>query len=357
MAGANLSNHLQSVQTADTGAGNCYTVQNKNGTAIVVADIGAAVVSLWAKDKNGILSDVVLGYETPAEYLHDEFYMGTVVGRYANRIAGGTVVIDGVPYKLSAQEGGYHLHGGFSGFNKKKFHVTAFCNNGSSGLVLKYSSPHLDEGFPGELHLTVIYTLDDNDNWTVEYRAVADTTTIINITQHTYFNLSGNPAETVDEHQLQINSGFYLPVNNLQVPDGELACVTSTPFDFTRFKKIAKDMMQDNEQLKLSKGYDHSFVLETEHSPELKHAAAVKDPVSGRRMDVFTTEPSVHFYTGNYLHNVKGKDGIIYNSRSGFCLETQHFPDAPNHPHFPSTVLKAGEQFYSKTVFKFSVDQ
>ena len=224
-----------------------------------------------------------------------------------------------------------------------------------SGIFFKYSSPHLEEGFRGEFQLEIKYTLDDEDAWTIEYNGISNKATIVNLTQHTYFNLSGKPSSNIDDHELNILSHYYLPVNNIQVPTGEIAGVSNTPFDFKKFKKMARDLQKDNDQLKLSNGYDHSFVLEKKHTPHLKHAAIVKEPVSGRRMDVYTTEPAVHFYTGNFLDNIKGKNGDVYNKRSGFCLETQHFPDAPNQPGFPSTVLKAGQQFYSKTIYSFSV--
>lgn len=333
-----------------------YTIENNNGTRLIVSNLGAAVVSLFVKDKHGELADVVLGYDTQSDYQLDKFYLGTVVGRYANRVAGGTVVLDNLTYKLHVREGGYHLHGGLEGFNKKIFLAKPFQQTEKSGIIFKYTSPHLEEGFPGELQLEVIYTLDNEDAWSIEYKAISNKTTLINLTQHTYFNLSGNPADKIDDHELKILSQYYLPVNKLQVPTGELAEVSGTPFDFTKPKKIGAEMMMDNEQLLLGNGYDHSFVLEKQHSSLLKHAVIVKEPVSGRKMDVYTTEPAVHFYTGNFLENITGKNKSIYNKRSGFCLETQHFPDAPNHQHFPSTVLKAGEQFYSKTVFKFSVE-
>ncbi|MGF2412392.1 aldose epimerase family protein [Ferruginibacter sp.] len=334
---------------------NLHTIENGNGTRLVVSDLGAAVVSLFVKDTNGNFKDVVLGYDTPSDYQNDEFYLGTVVGRYANRVAGGTVVLDNATYKLHLREGGYHLHGGLEGFNKKTFQAVSFKSKDKGGVIFKYTSPHLEEGFPGELQLEVMYTLDDDDVWSIEYKAVSNKTTLVNFTQHTYFNLSGNPANTIDDHELKLLSQYYLPVNKLQVPTGEIANVNGTPFDFKSFKKIGQDILQHNEQLQLSNGYDHSFVLEKQYTPILKHAAIVKEPVFGIIMDVYTTEPAVHLYTGNFLDNVKGKNGILYNKRSAFCLETQHFPDAPNHPHFPSTILKAGEQFYSKTIFKFSV--
>ena len=324
---------------------------------MIFSNYGAAIISLFVKDKNGYLKDVVLGYENIDDYLNDEFYLGTVVGRYANRIAGNRVIIDGKPYSISAKAGGYHLHGGEIGFNKKFFDVFPFQNSHNSGLVFKYTSPHLEEGFPGELNLEVTYTLDEFDAWTVEYRAVCNRTTLINVTQHVYFNLSGNPAESIDEHNIKINSYYYLPVNEMQVPTGEFKNVKGTVFDFTEMKKIAHHAVSTDAQLKLSKGYDHSFVLEKNHTDKLKHAAEVLEKNTGIKMDVFTTEPAVHLYAGNFLKNITGKNNIMYNKHAGFCLETQHFPDAPNHAHFPTTILKKGETFYSKTVFKFSTEE
>ncbi len=333
-----------------------YTLENKNGTKLVVSNFGATVVSLFVKDKNGILSDIILGYENQSDYFNDEFYFGSVVGRYANRIAGDTVVIDGVSYKISTKAAGYHLHGGVEGFNKKIFDAVPFCNDDNVGLVLTYTSPHLEEGFPGNLNVAVIYTLDDNDNWTVEYKAISDKTTIINLTQHTYFNLSGNLNTTIDSHTLKINSHYYLPVNNDQLPTGVFENVEHSAFDFTRKKNIGQDIHQNNEQLKLGNGYDHTWILERDSNSALINAATLTEPNSGIRLDVFTTEPSIHVYTGNFLENIIGKNGIVYNKRSGLCLETQHLPDSPNNPNFPTTILKAGDVFYSKTVFKFSVE-
>jgi aldose 1-epimerase len=333
-----------------------FTIQNNRGTKLTVSNCGGAVISLHVRDRHDVFADVVLGYDDPHAYLKDEYYIGTVVGRYANRISGDIVYINDHPYKLAAKPGGYHLHGGNTGFNKKIFAAKEFKQPGKSSIIFQYTSPHMEEGFPGELQLEVIYTLDDDDGWIIEYKAVSDQATLINLTQHTYFNLSGKPSNSIEGHELKISGNYYLPVNELQVPTGKLEKVNNTPFDFSNFKKIAQDIAQDNEQLQLSNGYDHSFVLEPHHTPALKHAAVVKEFSSGRRMDVYTTEPAIHFYSGNFLENVKGKNGIIYNKRAGFCLETQHFPDAPNQPHFPTTILNAGENFYSKTIFKFSVE-
>lgn len=333
-----------------------YTIENNNGTRLTASNVGAAVLSLLVKDKKGEFADVVLGYDDATAYFTDEYYIGTVVGRFANRIAGDRIFINGNAYQLSTKEGGYHQHGGNIGFNKKVFSAAVYHDPGKSSIVFSYTSPHLEEGFPGELQLEVIYTLDNDDVWTVEYKAASTKTTLVNFTQHTYFNLSGNPSKKIDDHQLAILSQQYLPVNSMQVPTGELLAVAGTPFDFTQLKPIGRDLVKEDAQLTLSNGYDHSFVLETQHTTRLKHAAVVTEPASGRKMEVYTTEPAVHFYSGNFLHNIQGKKGLVYNQRAGFCLETQHFPDAPNHPHFPSTELKAGEQFYSKTVFKFSVE-
>jgi aldose 1-epimerase len=324
---------------------------------LIISNYGVAVISLFVKDKNGDIIDVVLGYDKHSDYCKDEFYLGTVVGRCANRIAGGKVQLGNRKYMLHTREGGYHLHGGLQGFNKKLFRAVPCVDKKNSRIKFYYKSPHLEEGFPGELDLEVTYTLDDFDAWTVEYRATTSDTTLINLTQHSYFNLSGNLAAVIDNHKLKIPAKYYLPVNEMQVPIGEIAEVKNTPFDFTEFRQISDGINIDNVQLKLSDGYDHSLILEHSHSPGLKHAATVVEPNTKIKLDVYTTEPAVHFYSGNFLNNVKGKNGVVYNQRSGFCLETQHFPDAPNHSHFPSIVLNPGQEYYSKTVFKFALEK
>jgi aldose 1-epimerase len=343
--------------TATTGPVKLYALTNKRGTQLTACNVGAAVVSLHVKNKQQQLTDVVLGYSDAAAYLDDTYYIGSVVGRYANRIFGEKVMINDSPYYLNTRPGGVHQHGGHSGFNKKIFTALPFQLPNKVGIVFRYTSPHLEEGFPGELQLEVTYTLDDKDAWTVEYRAISSRATLVNFTQHSYFNLVGNPADTVDDHLLCIKGQYYLPVNQLQVPTGELRPVANTVFDFLQYKPIGKEVAAADEQIQVSKGYDHTFVLERQHSRQLKHAATVIAPATGIQLDVHTTEPAVHFYSGNFLSNVPGKNGVLYNSRSGFCLKTQHFPDAPNKPHFPSTILNAGEHFYSKTIFSFSIQQ
>ena len=331
-----------------------FCLENTRGTRIYCSNFGATVQSMFIADPRGILADILLGYEDLPGYINDLIYMGSVVGRFANRIAGEEVLIDDKRYRLATRPGGYHLHGGIEGFNKKVFDFEIIRGENAC-IKFSYTSKHMEEGFPGNLSLEVIYTLSEDDSWIVEYKASTSQTTIVNLTQHAYFNLSGNLAGTIEEHELKINAQQYLPVNRLQVPTGDFGEVANTPFDFTDFKKIGLDITKADEQLLLSGGYDHSFILEKKHTDSLKHAAVVHDPFSGRRMDVYSTEPAVHFYSGNFINDVNGKNNITYHNRSGFCLETQHFPDSPNHPHFPSTLLRPGEQFYSKTIFKFSL--
>jgi aldose 1-epimerase len=280
--------------------------------------------------------------------------MGGVIGRYANRIAGGTVIIEGEKYKLSTSKDGYHLHGGEQGFNKKVFDF-AILKNDPSSIRFFYTSHDMEEGFPGKLEVRVTYTLDESDNWHIEYECNSDKTTILNLTQHAYFNLKGHEGGTILDHRAAIYSSLYLPVNKMQVPTGELAPVKGTPFDFNMAAGIGTRIENTNEQLILSNGYDHSWVLKRTSSQELIHAATIKEMTSGRKLDVYTTEPAIHCYSGNYLDKVNGKNNAVYDKRSGFCLETQHYPDAPNQPGFPSTILKAGEKFYSKTIFSLSL--
>jgi aldose 1-epimerase len=332
-----------------------YTIENRNGLQLTVSNYGAAVVSLFVKNKKGILEDIVLGYSKPSDYITDEFYLGTVVGRCANRIGGGRININDKAHRLSLNRNGFHHHGGFEGFNKKLFQAEPFQRDSESGVLFKYVSPHLEEGYPGELTLLVRYTLNENDQWKIDYEARTTEDTIVNFTQHSYFNLSGDASNSIEEHEIRINSNYYLPVNQSQLPTGELAPVSGTPFDFRQSKQIGRDIEIDDVQLNLSKGYDHSFVLDSNNNGSTTLAAVVSEKNSGRKMEIYTTEPVVHFYTGNFLHHVKGKLGVVYNQRSGFCLETQHYPDSPNHNHFPSMLLEAGMTFQSQTIFSFSI--
>lgn len=330
-----------------------FCLRNARGTKLFVSNYGATAQALCLLTENGY-EDILLGYDTLEGYEQDEFYMGSVIGRYANRIGKGQFEINGQRHQLHVQKGGYHLHGGEQGFSKKVFDFSQQSFSQPSTIVFSYTSPDGEEGFPGRLHLEVTYTLTDDDRWEIEYRATTDKTTIVNFTQHAYFNLSGMGQSSIGNHELKIYGQRYLPVNGQQLPTGQLSSVRNSPFDFSSFRKIQSRWNDVNEQLRLSGGYDHSFVLEEQKSLRLKRAATVRLASHNRQMDVWTTEPAVHFYSGNFLDVANGKNGKEYGSRSGFCLETGHFPDAPNHQHFPSTVLQAGERFFSKTVFQFS---
>lgn len=299
----------------------------------------------------------MLGYDLLEEYVNDQYYIGCVVGRYANRISTGTITVGSKEYRIHTTEGGYYLHGGKYGFNKKFWSSEMLAKNTSCGIRLSYLSVDGEEGFPGSLMAEVTYWLTDQNEVVVEYGASTDETTLINLTQHSYFNLSGHNAGNILNHDMQIHAPWYLPVNGMQqVPRGEIAKVENTPFNFQRSKKIGHDIDNNDIQLELGAGYDHSWVLEQKHTSALKLAATVKDENSGRILRVFTTEPAVHFYSANFIsEGTKGKSGAVYNRRNSFCLETQHFPDTPNHHHFPSTVLEPNKPFHSKTVFTFSV--
>lgn len=331
-----------------------FCLQNARGTKLFVSNYGATAQALCLLTANGSYEDVLLGYNSLEEYTQDEFYIGSVIGRYANRIGKGQFEVDGQRYQLHVNKGGYHLHGGKEGFSKKVFDFTRPPSLQPSFIAFSYTSPDGEEGFPGRLQLDVSYTLTDDDTWEIEYRAATDKATIVNFTQHAYFNLSGMEQDSVGNHELKIWSQHYLPVNGQQLPTGQLSRVRDTAFNFSQYKKMEAQWDIPNEQLRISGGYDHSFVLKDQTSAQLKKAAAVRLPSHDRQMEVWTTEPAVHFYSGNFLNVSNGKNGKQYGSRAGFCLETGHFPDAPNHAHFPSTVLQAGERFYSKTLFKFS---
>ena len=333
-----------------------YSLTNKNGMRVSLSNIGAAIQSVFVKDKNGVFDDVVLGYDTVAGYQHDPFYTGTIVGRYANRIAGAMVEIEGKTWQLTAKEGGFHHHGGKEGFNKKIWTPVLLDKSEGLGLTFSLFSPDGDEGFPGNLQVTVKYTLNDHDQLIVEYSCETDKSTVINLTQHAYFNLAGHNKGSITDHQLQVNAKQYLPVNDMVVPNGNLADISGTPFDFSMPKPIGQDIDADHEQINLGSGYDHSWVLKKEHSQEVVLAVQATEDKSGRKLTVYTTEPALHIYTGNFLDgSVKGKDGYAYQRREGFCLETQNYPDSPNKPHFPSALLKAGEVFSSKTIFEFGL--
>ena len=329
-----------------------YTLANSNGVEARITNYGGALASLEVPDRHGRMGNVVLGYDTLEEYIGDGNYFGCIVGRYANRIAGGRFSLNGVEYRLARNDGVNHLHGGVRGFNKVLWEAQEAEREDGVGLSLAYLSRHGEEGYPGCLSVRVLYLLIEEDELRVEYSARAHGDTVVNLTHHSYFNLAG--AGDVLGHVLTIYADRFTPVDETLIPTGELRPVKDTPMDFTEAKAIGADIDADYEQLRLGKGYDHNWVLNEGGGP-LAPAARVYEPATGRAMEVYTTEPGVQLYTGNYLDSVAGKGGRKYGRRGGLCLEAQHFPDSPNRPEFPSTILRAGETYTQTTVYRFLV--
>lgn len=333
-----------------------YTLKNESGMTVRVTNYGAIVTSIIVPDRNGKQADVALGYDRVEDYINavDKPYFGAVVGRYGNRIAKGEFTLDGETYSLLKNNGENHLHGGAIGFDKVVWTVDEYVEG--QALTLSYLAKDKEEGYPGNLQLKITYTLADDNSLVVDYHATTDKATPVNVTQHTYFNLKGEGQGTILDHQLMLNAKKFTPVDESLIPTGEMPTVAGTPFDFTTPKAIGRDIGQQNEQLVFGLGYDHNWILDTDGKEgELSLAAQVHEPSSGRVMEIYTTEPGIQFYCGNFLDGrLKGKSGKPYVHRGGFCLETQHFPDSPNQPNFPSTILKPGETYDSKTVFKFS---
>ncbi|MCA1615479.1 MAG: galactose mutarotase [Acidobacteria bacterium] len=331
-----------------------YTLTNRNGVEARITNFGAGLVSLRVPDARGRVGDVVLGYDGPAGYEADTFYMGTVAGRYANRIAGGRFRLGVVEYRLAQNNGPNHLHGGWRGFNKVLWRAREVRRRGGAALELSYLSRDGEEGYPGNFSATVTYVLTDKDELRIEYAATTDKATVVNLTNHAYFNLAGEGAGGILGHVLKVNADRFTPVDETSIPTGELRPVAGTPFDFRRPTAIGSRINQADEQLRFGRGYDHNFVLNKRGS-ELSLAAEVYEPASGRVMQAWTTEPGMQLYTGNFLEGARGKGGKVYNVREGFCLEAQHFPDSPNRPAFPSTVLRPGRRYTQTTVYKFAV--
>lgn len=332
-----------------------YTVTNKNGIEMNVINYGAIITTLKTPDKNGVMEDIVLGFDSLKGYLHGSPFIGAVVGRYGNRIAKGKFKLDGKEYTLAINNAPNSLHGGVKGFDKVIWNVEEINVPEGPALKLTYLSKDMEEGFPGNLHAEVIYILGDNNELKLIYRATTDKATVINLTQHSYFNLTGNTKRDILDHELTIYSDEIVPVDKTLIPTGKFRKVAGTPFDFTTPHVIGSRINDKDEQLELGGGYDHCFVLR-DSKDSLKHAATVTEPVSGRTMDVYTTEPGVQFYSGNFLTgNLTGKGNVTYQKRFGLCLETEHYPDSPNQPQFPSVVLKPGEVYKTSTVYKFGV--
>jgi aldose 1-epimerase len=329
-----------------------YTLTNDKGMQVTITNYGGAIVSLVTPDQHGRLNDVVLGLDTLADYLERSPYFGCITGRYANRIAHAKFTLDGVEYKLAQNDGNNHLHGGKKGFDKMVWAAQEIRSDEGVGLNLSYISPDGEENYPGTLAMAVTYTLTNNGEFKIHYQATTDKNTVVNLTNHSYFNLAGAGSGDILGHQLMLNADRFTPIDNTLIPTGELRSVAGTPLDFRQMTVIGDRIEQDDDQLAFGGGYDHNWVLNTDGSLTL--AARVQEPTSGRVMEVYTTEPAIQFYSGNFLNGLTGKAGQVYPKRSGFCLETQHYPDSPNKPDFPSTVLKPGEIYQTTTIYKFS---
>ena len=343
----------KSFGTRDGRPVNLYTLTNANGVEVDTMNYGGIILSIRVPDRKGQFADIVLGHEDLDGYIPNPPYIGAVVGRYANRIANGTFTLDGKTYSLPKNDGPNTLHGGTDKtFNKVLWDGEAL--KGKTGVTYTYLSKDGDDGFPGNLKVRVTYTLTNENELVIDYEATTDKATPINVSQHSYFNLAGEGTGDILSHEIMINADRFTPVDKNLIPTGELRPVKGTPFDFTKSTKIGSRIDENYDQLVLGHGYDHNWVLNRK-GDGLSLAARVYEPTSGRVMEVSTTQPGVQFYTGNFLDGtVTGKKGHVYKHRYGLCLETQHFPDSPNHPDFPSTILKPGETFKSKTVFRFS---
>jgi aldose 1-epimerase len=330
-----------------------FILTNRQGAEVQAIAYGAIITRIRVPDRNGKLDDVAPGFDKPEDYLRNPPYFGAVVGRFANRIALGRFTLDGVQYSLAANNGPNHLHGGTRGFDKVFWTGTRFEDAENVGVAFRYRSPDGEEGYPGNLDAAVTYTWTDRNQLIVDYSATTDRPTPVNLSQHTYFNLAGEGNGDVLNHEVTIDADRYTPVDTTLIPTGVLAPVDGTPFDFRKPTQIGSRINDNDEQLKFGHGYDHNFVI-NRSGDGLVRAASVYEPVSGRLLDVMTTEPGIQFYSGNYLGE-RGKSGHIYTARTGFCLETQKFPDSPNHPQFPSCVLRPGKEYRSQTVFTFIV--
>ena len=333
-----------------------FTLENARGTYVEIINLGGIIVSLHTADDSGNMTDITTGFDNPEQYISGSGYMGAIVGRYANRIANGNFSIDGNQYTLAKNNGDNAIHGGLIGFDKKLWHAVPESKNSEAILSLTLVSPDGEEGYPGNLTAKVTYTLNDNNQLIIDYSATTDKATIINLTQHAYFNLNGHGAGSIVDHEVMINAGQYTPIDNESIPTGELASVEGTPLDFRTAKTIGVDINSSHEQIRFGSGFDHNFIISHATEGDLTLAASVLSPSSGRTLKVFTDQPGMQFYTGNFLNGTLiGKEGAVYARRNAFCLETQHYPDSPNKPGFPSTKLRSGEQYTTRTIFEFGV--
>lgn len=344
----------------DSTAVSLFTLSNTNGMEVSITNYGGTITKIMVPDKDGNIEDVTLGFDdlegyTSQTYLTEGPYFGAIIGRYGNRIGAAKFTLDGKEYKLAANNGPNHLHGGLKGFDKAVWEADEIQNENEVGVKLQYLSTDMEEGYPGNLSVEVTYTLTNDNELKIDYKATTDKKTVANLTNHAYFNLTGNVERDILEHKVMINADAFTPVDETLIPTGEIKAVEGTPFDFTDPVAVGKRINDDDEQLKYGQGYDHNWVLNGE-AGEMKLAATVYDEASGRFMEVFTTEPGIQFYSGNFLNgNLTGKRGVKYEQRYGLCLETQHYPDSPNQPDFPSVDLIPGDTYNTQTTYKFSV--
>jgi len=344
-------------KTADGQNVDLITLRNNSGITLSAVNYGGTILSLKTPDRTEQFDDIVLGFDTVAQYEKESPYFGCIIGRYGNRIAKGKFTLDGKTYTLATNNNANHLHGGVKGWDKKVWAAQTFNDARGVGVTFTLTSPDGDEGYPGTVKAEVTYTLTDKDQLIIDYKATTDKATVINLTQHSYFNLAGAKATDILGHELTINADKYTPVDAGLIPTGELANVEGTPFDFRKSTAIGARIGQANEQLKRGLGYDHNWVLNRQGTG-LSLAAKVYEPLTGRTMEITTTEPGIQFYSGNFLDGkLNGKGGRNYPQRSGFCLETQHYPDSPNQKNFPSTVLQPGQEYKTQTVFTFGVQK
>jgi aldose 1-epimerase len=343
-------------KTVDGRSVSRYVLSNSKGVEATLIDYGASLVSLKVPDHNGKSMDVVLGYDDIAGYEADKAFFGASIGRYGNRIAGGQFILNGTTFHVPKNDGPNSLHGGSPGFNKRLWTAVDRSHAGAEVVEFSYTSPDGEHGYPGTLKVKVTYTLPaDKNELKIDYTATTDKDTVVNLTNHSYFNLSGDMSQEILKHELLLHAAEFTPVDATLIPTGELRPVKGTPFDFEEPTPIGSRINQDDQQLKFGKGYDHNWVLRRSSHAGVQLAAVAFEPGSGRVLEVLTTEPGVQFYSGNFLDgSAHGKGDQAYNHRTGFCLETQHFPDSPNHKSFPSTVLTAGQTYRSSTIFRFS---
>jgi aldose 1-epimerase len=331
-----------------------FTMRNRRGVEMSVINYGGIIVSLKVPDKNGVFEDVTLGYDSLIHYVKSNPFFGALIGRYGNRIAKGKFTLDGEQYMLPVNNGANHLHGGPQGFDKVYWNIQDVSDSSQAMLKLTYQSKDGEQGYPGNLDVEVLYTLTDDNEIKIQYQATTDKKTIVNLTQHAYFNLSGHDSPSILGHHLTINADSFLPVDETLIPTGILQPVQGTPFDFLSAKTIGSRISEKNNQLKYGKGYDHCWALNNKGNFE--KIATLSDSISGRMMEIFTDQPGLQFYSGNFLDGSNvGKSGTVYKFRQGLCLETQHFPDAPNKPSFASVTLSPGETYKTVTVYKFSL--